>query len=253
MDRFTNKVVIVTGAASGIGKASALRIAAEGGIVACLDVQEQALHDAVKEINANSATTGSASAYLCDIGNPQAITDAVAAVIKDHKKLNALCNIAGILKLQNTLEVNLEDWNQIIAVNLTGTFLMCQTALPHLIGTKGTIVNMASTAALGSHPWTAAYAASKGGILSMTKTFSIEFAKQGINANSLSPASVETPMSNNAKLPEGADYDLLKKILPLNGLVRPASDVASLVAFLASEDAVHINGVDVRIDGGMMT
>jgi len=87
----------------------------------------------------------------------------------------------------------------------------------------------------------------------MTKTFSIEFAKQGINANSLSPASVETPMSNNAKLPEGADYDLLKKILPLNGLVRPASDVASLVAFLASEDAVHINGVDVRIDGGMMT
>ena len=253
MDRFTNKVVIVTGAASGIGKASALRIAAEGGTVACLDVQEKALHDAVKEINAHSATTGSASTYLCDIGNPQAITDAVAAVIKDHKKLNALCNIAGILKLQNTLEASLEDWNQIIAVNLTGTFLMCQTALPHLINTKGSIVNMGSTAALGGHAWTTAYAASKGGVLSMTKTFSIEFCKQGINANSLSPASVDTPMSSHPKLPEGADYDLLKKILPLHGLVRPASDVASLVAFLASEDAVHINGVDVRIDGGLMT
>ncbi|MBT6027868.1 MAG: SDR family oxidoreductase, partial [Porticoccaceae bacterium] len=90
-------------------------------------------------------------------------------------------------------------------------------------------------------------------LLSVTKTISIEFGKQGINANSLSPASVETPMSNNAKLPEGADYDLLKKILPFDGIVRPASDVASLVAFLASDDAVHINGIDVRIDGGMMT
>ena len=253
MNRFTDKVIIVTGAASGNGKASAQRIASEGGVVACMDIQEDALSDAVNGINNNPDTSGAAFSYVCDIGDPESTKKVVAAVIKDHKNLNALCNIAGILKLQNTLEVSLEDWNRILAVNLTGTFFMCQTALPHLIKTKGSIVNMTSTAALGSHPWTAAYAASKGGLLSVTKTISIEFGKQGINANSLSPASVETPMSNNAKLPEGADYDLLKKILPFDGIVRPASDVASLVAFLASDDAVHINGIDVRIDGGMMT
>ncbi len=250
MNRFENRAVLVTGAASGIGKASALRIAAEGGSVACADIEMAAVEETAREI---VDAGGEAFAMACDISDQGACRSSVESTVEKYGKLNALCNIAGILRFDNMLELEMEDFDRIIAVNLRGTFMMCQAALPHLIETKGSIVNMASTAALGAHAWTAAYSASKGGILSLTKCIAIEFGRRGVNANAICPASVETPMSSHVTLPEGADMTLLAKVLPFDGVNRPPSDVASAVAFLASDDGVHINGDYIRTDGGVMT
>ncbi len=167
-------------------------------------------------------------------------------------RLDSLCNIAGILRFDHTHELALEDWNRILEVNLTGTFLMCQRALPHLLSARGNIVNMASTAGMRGHPWTAAYSASKGGVLALTYGLAVEYGKQGLRANAVCPGSVTTPIHEQFRLPEGAERKLLKRIMPLDEFRGPET-VAGVVAFLASEDAAHINGERIRVDGATFT
>jgi len=249
MNRFQDRVVIVTGAASGIGRASALRIASEQGTVVCIDINNDGLAETVEMIN--KAGAGFAEAMQLDVGDSTAIAPVVANVAERHGKLNALCNIAGVLRMTNTLEEDLESWNRILRINLTGTFLMCQAALPHLIATQGSIVNMSSTSAIHAQPWAAAYASSKGAVRSLTKTLAIEFVAQQVNVNCLSPASINTPMTQSARLPADANYKLLKGVTPLADITRGPEDVAALVAFLASDDARHITGVDIPVDGGV--
>jgi len=163
-----------------------------------------------------------------------------------------LCNVAGVLKFGHTHEFSLEDWNRIIGVNLTGTFLMCREAIPHLLATRGVIVNIGSTAALRGHPWTPAYSASKGGVLAFTNGLAIEYGRQGLRANTVCPGSISTPMVNEFQLPEGGDQRLLKRIMPLDQFRGPEV-VASTIAFLASEDAAHINGEAIRVDGATLS
>lgn len=250
MKRFEHKVVLVTGAASGIGQASAFRIAEEGGKVICVDVVEEALQKTVHQIREKG---GDAIALVCDVSDQASVRATVAKGIEHYGRLDALCNIAGILRFDNTLDLKMEDFDQIIDVNLRGTFMMCQATLPYLIETRGSIVNMASSAALGAHAWTAAYSASKGGVLALTKCLAIEFGRLGVNSNAICPAAVDTPINARFTLPEGADPSLLEKIKPFDGVFRPPSVVASAVAFLASDDAVHINGDYIRTDGGVLT
>src|SRR5262245_32297767 len=171
LQRFANKVVLITGAASGIGRASAERIASEGGSLFLTDVQGAALEETAKrcaQLGADAAT------LVCDVSDPAAARASVDTAVSRFKKLDSLCNIAGILHFDHTHELALETWRRILSVNLDGTFFMCQAALPHLLATRGNIVNMSSTAALAGHPWTAAYSASKGGILALTYTLAIE-------------------------------------------------------------------------------
>ena len=246
MKRFEDKVIIVTGAAAGIGKASAERIASEGGRVVCTDIQMEAVTATAKEIR---DAGGEALALSCDVSDPNDVAKAIQATISEYGKIDSLCNIAGILHFDNTLDLELEKWNRILKVNLTGTFLMCQAALPHLLDGGGSIVNMASTAGLAGHPWTAAYSASKGGVLALTSTLAVEYGKKGVRANSVCPGSVKTAMHDQFVLPEGADVKLLERIMPLDTFRGPEA-AAALVAFLASEDAAHINGEKIRVDGG---
>jgi NAD(P)-dependent dehydrogenase (short-subunit alcohol dehydrogenase family) len=138
MRRFEGKVALVTGAASGIGKATAARLAEEGAKVATIDVTE-----------------GGAD-FRCDVSDEAEVARTVAAVIARFERLDVVCNVAGILRADHTLDLTLDNWNRILRVNLTGTFLVCRATLPHLVQTKGNIVNTSSTAALGSHPWMAA-------------------------------------------------------------------------------------------------
>jgi meso-butanediol dehydrogenase/(S,S)-butanediol dehydrogenase/diacetyl reductase len=248
MRRFEGKVALVTGAASGIGRATAIRLAEEGARIAAADVQVTALADVVAQIEALGSE---ALAVACDVSEPAAVRAAVEATTARFGALDVLCNIAGILRFDHTHELSLEDWNRVLAVNLTGTFLMCQAAIPHLLRSRGTIVNMSSTAALGAHPWTAAYSASKGGVLAFTLGLALEYGKQGVRVNAVCPGAIKTPIRKMFRFPEGADPKLLDRILPFDGFA-PPEQAASAIAFLASDDARHVNGTALRVDGGML-
>lgn len=248
MRRFDEKVVLVTGAASGIGRACVERMAGEGARVACVDVQSEAVEETARLARAQGSQ---ALAWVCDVSDPASVHTCVDKVVAEFGRLDSLCNIAGILHFDNTHELALAKWHQVLAVNLTGTFLMCQAALPHLLARGGNIVNMSSTAALAGHPWTAAYSASKGGVLALTYTLAVEYGKQGVRANAVCPGSVSTPMHHVFKLPAGADPKLLERIMPLDRFRGPEV-AAAVVAFLASDDAAHINGESIRVDGGTL-
>lgn len=248
MDRFKDLVVLLTGAASGIGKASILRMAEEGAAVVCADIQSEAAEATAKEARELGAN---AIAVSVDVSDPESAKNAIAAAISEFGRIDSLCNIAGILRFDHTHELTLENWHQILAVNLTGTFLMTQAALPHLLESHGALVNMASTAGLAGQPWSAAYSASKGGVLSFTRSIAVEYGKQGMRANSVSPGGILTPIQNEFHLPEGADEKLLLRIMPLDKM-REAGAAAAVVAFLASPDSIHINGETIRVDGGTL-
>ena len=244
MKRFKDKVVLVTGAGSGIGRSTALRMDAEGAILIIIDINEDEIIK-TKSMLKNKKST----AKVLDIST---LAD-VKKFFKGLNKLDALINVAGILRFDNSHEVQIDDWEKILNVNLTGTFFMCSYALPLLLKSKGAIVNVSSSAALGSHAWTAAYSASKGGISAFSKTLAVEYGMEGLNVNCVCPASIETPMSTNPHMPKDIDTRLLKKIMPIDGVNRSPDEIASTIAFLASEDAIHINGIDLRVDGGLLT
>ena len=169
-----------------------------------------------------------------------------------EQRMDELEDIAGILRFNNLADTTLDEWNQVIAVNLTGTFLMCQTAMPHLLEVGGNIVNTASTAALGGHPWTAAYSASKGGILAFSQGLAIEFGRQGVRTNIVAPGSISTPITDQFFFPEGADKSLLSRIMAFD-TPRGPEYVASVIAFVASDDGGHMNGSVLRCDGGTLS
>ena len=248
MDRFKDKTVIVTGAGSGIGKSTALRLDAEGAKLLVIDINEEELGKTYSMLKNKSSTS-----HIINIASLNEIKKIFKDFQETNKQLDALINVAGILRFDNSHEVEIENWNKILEINLTGTFFMCRYALPLLLESKGAIVNVSSSAAIGAHAWTAAYSASKGGISAFSKTLAVEYGMRGLNVNCVCPASIQTPMSTNPDMPKDIDTRLLKKIMPLDGVNRSPDDIASTIAFLASEDAIHINGIDLRVDGGLLT
>jgi NAD(P)-dependent dehydrogenase (short-subunit alcohol dehydrogenase family) len=247
--RFEGKVVLVTGAASGIGFASVERIAREGGTILCADLQSDGAQASAKRA---VELGGDAEAVVCDVSDPAQADAAVDACVERFGRIDALCNVAGVLRFAHTHEMGLEAWNRILAVNLTGTFLMCRAAIPHLLRSRGCIVNTSSTSALAGLPYGAAYGASKAGILALTRTLAVEYGRQGLRANAVCPGSISTPMTKNPDFPDGVDIKLLMRQSPLDTFRGPET-VASLIAFLASEDAAHVNGEHVRVDGASLS
>ena len=239
--------MLVTGAGSGIGRATALQLAREGASLFCVDVDAAAAEAVAKEATALGAA---ALACACDVASPAQVEAALARCVGEFRRLDGLCNAAGILHMANTHEHALADWDRVLAVNLTGTFLICRAALPHLLASRGSIVNVASTAGLRGMPWGAAYGASKGGVLAFTRTLAVEYGKRGLRANAVCPGSIDTPMSAGAQIPADADRELLQRILPLDHARGPET-VSSVIALLLSDEGAHMNGEDVRVDGGM--
>lgn len=248
MRRFEGKVVLVTGAGSGIGRATAQRFGDEGARVLCADVNEESAKATAVMLR---GAGGEAEGVACDVADPAAVTSTVDGVVARWGALDALINVAGIGGFQRTTEVTLEQWNRMIAVNLTGQFLMCQRALPHILASKGAIVNTASVAGLKSHPYSAAYCASKGGVVLMTKALAVEYGRKGVRINCLCPGGIETPLISQFQLPDGVSQAALMRISPLGRMGKP-HEVAGVIAFLASEDAIYINGASIVVDGGMI-
>jgi NAD(P)-dependent dehydrogenase (short-subunit alcohol dehydrogenase family) len=245
--RLSGKSALVTGGASGIGAATALRLAAEGATVLAVDIDAVGLQRTVDALPGEA--TGSITAHEADVSDEAAVADAVSTAVQLGEGLDVVANIAGILRAAHSTEHSLDLWDQVIRVNLTSTFLVCRAALPHLLDGGGVIINSASTSAEFGHPWMAAYAASKGGVAALTHTLSVEFSKRGVRVNAIAPGSVRTGMTKGLDFPEDADFDLIPRIMSPIGPGAPES-VASVVAMLASDDGAHISGEIIRIDGG---
>jgi NAD(P)-dependent dehydrogenase (short-subunit alcohol dehydrogenase family) len=249
LERLSGRVAIVTGAASGIGQATATRFVREGASVFAIDITGDALDEAVAAVNLGAVAGGTAVAHVADVGDETAARTSVQAALDRFGKLDVLANIAGILRTAHSHECTLDMWDQILRVNLTGTFLMCRKAIPHLLSTRGSIVNTASTSSHFGHPWMAAYAASKGGVAALTQTLAIEYAKQGLRVNAVAPGSVTSGITTSITFPDGIDGGLIRRIMSPTGPGEPES-VASVIALLASDDGAHMTGSIVRIDGG---
>ena len=246
--RFSEKSALVTGGASGIGRATAIRLATEGAAVVAVDVNADLL--AKLSVDAEGLS-GSITTLVGDVGSEAGVQSLVAASVERLGRLDVVVNVAGVLSFSHTHELTLDEWNRLITINLTGTFLVCREALPHLLATHGNIVNLASTAAHKGQPWATAYVASKGGVLALTRALAVEYAAAGLRVNSISPGAIDTPITTAFHLPEGADIKLLSRVTPL-GRFGTAENIAAAIAYVASDEGSHMNGADLLIDGATL-
>jgi NAD(P)-dependent dehydrogenase (short-subunit alcohol dehydrogenase family) len=252
LERLSGRVAIVTGAASGIGRATAARLTAEGAKVVATDIVATTLAESMREANEGAAGGGECIAHVADVSSEADAAATVETAIDAWGRLDGLANIAGMLRTVRTHECDLATWQRILDVNLTGTFLMCRAALPHLMVTDGAIVNAASTSSFFGHPWMGAYAASKGAIAAFTQTLAVEYCKEGVRVNAIAPGSVTSGITSNVEFPSDLSKEegrLVRRIMSPTGFGEPA-DVAGVVAMLLSDDARHITGECIRIDGG---
>ena len=242
MDRLKDKVAIITGAAAGIGAVTAKLFAEEGAAVTLCDVAMEPLEKVVAEIR---EAGGKAIAVKCNVASESDVKALIATTIETFGELNILINNAGITRDGIALRMSEESWDLVIDINLKGTFLCCKNAISKMKrGSK--IINTASISSLGN-PGQANYSASKMGVIGLTKTLALEYAKKQLCINAVAPGAVETPMLqdvNDKKLEA-----MLSKI-PL-GRPLPPIEIAKAHLFLASDDANFITGQTLFVDGGM--
>jgi NAD(P)-dependent dehydrogenase (short-subunit alcohol dehydrogenase family) len=244
--KLQGRIAIVTGAASGIGRAVAIRFAAEGAAVTAADTDEQNGKATAEQIR---AAGGRAEFVRLDVSNSEQVRRAVQQTIDGQGGLHILFNGAGILAYGTALETTEEVWSRMMAVNLTGTFLCSRSVLPHMIAQgAGSIINVASTT--GSHDACAhavAYVSSKGGVTLLTRAMAIDHAQQGIRVNAICPGPTDTPMLRKALSPE--QLEAFAKTFPMGRLGRP-EEIAAAAVFLASDDASFVTGALFYVDGG---
>ena len=243
-----SRVAVVTGGASGIGLGVAQRFASDGHRVAIFDRDGDAAAAAAQEINENG---GAALAATVDVADWASVAAGFERVRADLGPVEILVTSAGVESFDPVLEITPEIWNRIIAVNLTGTFTCVQAAIPDMLASKwGRIVTIASSSAQSGAPNMTHYAASKGGVISLTKALAVEFARSGITANTIPPALVDTPMSRNADPADFPGVDIIGPMVPLGRAGLP-SDIAAACSFLCSDDGSYITGQVIGVNGGM--
>ncbi len=242
MERLKDKVAIITGAAAGIGEATARLFAQEGAAVALCDLAMDPLGKLVESIKAEG---GKAIGQKCNVGSEEDVKALVAETIAAFGKVDILVNNAGITRDAVAIRMTEENWDLVLDINLKGTFLCCKAVLPK-IQRGGKIINTASISTLGN-PGQANYAASKMGVIGLTRTLALEYAKKSICINAVAPGAVETPML--AEVPEKMREAMISKI-PL-GRPLPPIEIARAHLFLASDDANFITGQTLFVDGGM--
>lgn len=240
MGRFDGGVILVTGAGSGIGAACADRLRSEGATVVGADV---AGNDIVS----------------CDVTDEKAVTNLIATIVEDHGRLDGVVNAAGVAGAGPVHDLDVAEWNRVIGVNLTGSFLVCKHALARMLeqeprgedDTRGAIVNIASVEGLEGTAGGSAYNASKGGVVLLTKNMAIDYGARGIRVNAVCPGFVDTPMAEFVFGIPGMEAvgDAITREHALGRIARPAQ-IASVVAFLLSDDASFVTGAAIPVDGG---
>jgi 2-hydroxycyclohexanecarboxyl-CoA dehydrogenase len=243
-----SRVAVVTGGASGIGEATCHELGRRGLKVAVLDVNEQAAQRVADNLRADGVTCIGVGA---DVTDRAAVDHAFDKVHSDLGPVSVLVTSAGLFGYSAFLEITAQDWARIIDVNLTGTFHCCQAALPDMVAANwGRIVMISSSSAQRGSPFAAHYAASKGAVLTLTKSLAREYAKQGITVNTIPPSGIETPMQHQG---QAAGYlpsnEQIASNIPV-GYLGNGADIAAAVGFLSSDEARFITGQVVGVNGG---
>ena len=244
---FTGKVALVTGAASGLGRATARKLAQAGANLFLVDINEAGLAETVSLLG---ATTGEVATRAADLSDTATAREAVDAAVAKFGRLDALCNVAGLIYLANTPDMPIEQLQRTIDVNLMAPFILSQAAIPHLLETNGAIVNVASSASYIGEAYAAAYCASKWGIVGMTKAMAMEFQKKPIRINAVAPGGMVTNIAANFVPPENCDFELLKRFSGMRGTVE-VDDVADMILLLASDAGRGFHGACLSIDAGI--
>jgi NAD(P)-dependent dehydrogenase (short-subunit alcohol dehydrogenase family) len=255
--RFVGQTAIITGAASGIGKASALRFAQEGANIACLDLNEtlnQETAQACREYNVES------TALVCNVAQEDSVTKAIDTVVDEWGQIDILVAAAGIYSGSPLPDVSVAQWQRLIDINLTGVFLANRAVVPVMIAQKsGSIINISSMAGKTSWPASAEYSASKSGVIGLTRSVAMELAPYGATANTVCPGNTLTEMVKNVAAKVGARdglsaeewLQLRADECPMNRMAEPW-EIAGVIAFLASADSRYLTGQAIEVDGGMV-
>jgi meso-butanediol dehydrogenase/(S,S)-butanediol dehydrogenase/diacetyl reductase len=246
MNRFENKVALITGAGSGIGRATAIRLAQEGASVMLADINADSL---VETAGLMPAGTTNAQGVL-DVADPVQCQQIVEQTVTTFGQLDVLCNIAGIALSKHLTDITVAEWKRVVDINLNGVFYLCQAAIPHLITSKGNIINMSSSAGREGQAYHSVYCATKAAVLMLSKSLAVEYCKQGVRANAICPGGVVTPLTLNFSIPDDADPGLFSRMLPLIEPMAEAEEIAAAVAYLASDEARFVTGIEFAIDGG---
>jgi NAD(P)-dependent dehydrogenase (short-subunit alcohol dehydrogenase family) len=249
--RLAGRRALVTGAGSGIGRASALRLAAEGAAVAVVDVRAGSAEMVVAELE---AAGGKAVALTADVREEEAVRGAAAEAVAALGGLDTVVACAGIVSTGATDAMSLEQWNLMLGVNLTGVFLTLKHTLPHLVEAgRSSIVTIGSVASLVAAGRTPAYDASKGGVLQFTRAIAVEYADRGVRANCVCPGVVNTNLaasSRSLNAPVESDVGPWTRLRPPQSRAADPSEIASVVLFLCSDDASFVTGAAIAADGG---
>jgi NAD(P)-dependent dehydrogenase (short-subunit alcohol dehydrogenase family) len=247
MGRFDGRVALLTGAASGIGRATALRLAADGATIAGFDRDGEGLAAVVQEV---ADAGGRMTTTVGDVSIRESCVAAVEEAVEAHGRLEVLANIAGVSWSEHVADTTEESWDRMLGINVSGVFWCCQAAIPHLIATNGNIVNIASNAGLMGQAYTVAYSTTKGAVVNMTRALAMEFIKEPIRINAVAPGGVDTSMTRNYSMPDDLDFSLMQPYIGFRDMA-DAEELANVIAFVASPEASRIHGAIIPVDGGL--
>ena len=242
--RFEGKVVIVTGSGSGIGEAAARRFSLEGAAVVLVGDHRRNISAAAADMPKDRTL-----ALVADVSKLRDMEGVVAAVLKRFGALHVLVNNAGVFAGASVTGTKPKEWERVMAVNAGGVFNGSRAALPHLIETRGCIVNTASVSGLGADWDAAAYNASKGAIVNLTRSMALDYGRQGVRVNSVCPSFTLTNMTKDMARKRKVVAKFMER-MPLGRIAMP-EDIAPVIAFLASDDARMVTGVNLPVDGGV--